>query len=492
MPTIFKLILVSVKQHNNSRNYVSITEKLYQTSPVCVQNMLISAFGYQWKKRRFGGIYQKEYAAAKSREEYSANDWLNYQQKQLQALVTHSYNSVPYYKSSFKAHGVTPEKLKNIEPGALSILPILLKEDLRKFGSTALISLEREGKGSFFSSSGSTGTPVKILYSHAMHQRWFAIFESRIRNWAGVSSFVPRGMIGGRRIIADAKNTPPFYRYNYFEKQVYFSAYHINASNAANYLEGIKKHKVEYMTGYAMSNFFLARFFRENNLEAPALKAVLTSSEKLTDEMRQMFKVVYDCNTFDSWGSVEACGIVSECEQGKLHVSPDAAVIEILDDDLQPVPAGIPGDVYCTGLLNYDQPLIRYKIGDRMVWSDEPCTCGRRMPVIKEIVGRTEDVVIGKDGREMVRFHSVFYGIEKIKKSQVVQEERGQIHVKVVAENALNNHEKELIQQRIASQLGEMEISIEETSDIPLNRNGKFQAVISKVKRQESAPMFMR
>ena len=78
---------------------------------------------------------------------------------------------------------------------------------------------------------------------------------------------------------------------------------------------------------------------------------------------------------------------------------------------MKPVPAGIAGDVYCTGFVNYDQPLIRYKIGDTMIMSDKTCSCGRHMPVVQEVVGRIEDVIVGKDGRQMVRFHSVFNGI---------------------------------------------------------------------------------
>jgi phenylacetate-CoA ligase len=432
-------------------------------------------------------LFPAAYKAAKDRENFTQEQWARFQQEQLQKLVSHAYQHVPYYNAAFKKAGLTINAIQQLDLSRLVTLPVLSKDDLRKFGSTTLLSDGREKNGSFFSSSGSTGTPVKILYSHAMHQRWFGIYEARIRNWAGVSSFIPRGMIGGRKIVSGASNTPPFYRYNYFEKQAYFSAYHINPLNARNYLEGLQKHRVEYMTGYAMSNFFLARFIKENHLTAPELKAVLPSSEKLAPEMRHLFKEVYNCKTFDSWGSVEACGMVSECGHGSLHINPDAGIIEILDKGLNPVEDGVAGDVYCTGLLNFDQPLIRYKIGDSMIRSSEPCACGRNMPVIKEIVGRIEDVVIGKDGREMVRFHSLFYGLEKIRKAQVIQESVERIEIKIEAGSPLSAAEENIIRQRVISQLGEIDMAITRVDFIPLNRNGKFQAVISKVKRMPAS-----
>jgi phenylacetate-CoA ligase len=237
------------------------------------------------------------------------------------------------------------------------------------------------------------------------------------------------------------------------------------------------------MTGYAASNFFLARFLKEQNIEVPALKCVITSSEKLTPEMRDMFAAVYNCKTFDGWGSVEACGLITECEHGRMHISPDAGIIEIMDDNMYPVNPGEEGNVYCTGLLNYDQPLVRYKIGDRIVTTGKKCTCGRNMPVIAEIAGRTEDVIIGRDGREMVRFHSIFNGLHSIIKSQVIQETMDDIVVKVVTERRLAAEETALIQQRIQSQLGDIKVTVAEVPEIPLTGNGKFKAVISRLQR---------
>lgn len=459
----------------------SLITNIYSKSPLIIQNLLISAYGYHWQKRRFGGIFPYEYHWAKEREFFSKAEWKEYQNAEMEQLLQHAYKNVPFYKEKFTNHGLTAADLQNIDIDHLHLLPITLKDEVRKYGKTSLLSLNKDSKGNFFSSSGSTGTPVEIYYSHKMHQKWFALYEARVRNWAGVNKNMWRGMIGGRRIITSSKNIAPFYRYNFFEKQIYFSAYHIGPATITDYAKAFKKYPITYMTGYAMSNFFLAKLFNEKNISIPPLKAIITSSEKLTDEMRTTFSKVYGCKTYDSWSGMEYCGLISECEHGSLHINPDVGIIEVLNDAMQPVKENEIGTIYCTGFLNYDQPLIRYKIGDSIILSNTSCTCGRSMPIVKEIIGRTEDIVYGKDGRRMVRFHGIFVGLNAIKMSQVIQENIETILIKVVVDGLLKSKDKELIIARIKSQLGEINVRIEEVSHIPLSANGKFKAVISTI-----------
>ncbi len=457
---------------------------IYTQSPVWLQNLAISAYGYTWQRRRFGGIFEQELQAFKNRERFNNQQFNQYQTLQLRRLLLHALETVPYYQQLFKASGLHIGDLQKFELQDLFKLPFLEKQTLRTLGTTTLLSQKPEAKGQFYGSSGSTGTPTQILFSQAMHQRWSAGFEARIRNWAGVTRHDPRGMIGGRRVAPDGSTQKPFYRYNVIEKQTYFSAYHISAANAPDYLEGMKKHGVTYMTGYAMSNYFLARFLEESGQEAPQLKAVLSSSEKLSPEMRATFQRVYGCKTYDAWSGVEACGLVSECEHGRLHTSPDIAILEFLDPDTgQAAQSGQLAEVVCTGLLNYDQPLIRYRIGDLMRLSAESCPCGRQMPVIQEIVGRVEDTVIGADGREMVRFHGIFVGIPGIVEGQIVQQEFTMFEVNIVVSKPLTEDELLLIRKRMVSQLGEVEVAIIEVDHIPRGPNGKFKAVVSNIKR---------
>ncbi|MFN4246338.1 MAG: phenylacetate--CoA ligase family protein [Flavipsychrobacter sp.] len=462
---------------------MSLATSIYSKAPVWLQNVFVSLYGLQWKKRRFGGVFASELKQYKEREKYTAAEWEHYTTSQLRVMLLHTFNTVPYYRDKWTAAGITQDQLKLFTLSDINLLPYLSKDDLRKYCKTTLLSDNRESGGSYFESSGTTGTPTSILFSDAMHQRWSAAYEARVRNWAGVDNNMSRGMIGGRRVLPDANARPPYYRYNYFEKQIYFSAYHISPATIQNYADALNKYKPDYMVGYAMSNYFLARFIKERGLQVPQMKAVITSSEKLTPEMREVMEDVYCCKTYDGWSGVEACGLVSECEHRGLHISPDVGLIEILNENGEPAKLGEYGEVVCTGFLNYDQPLIRYKIGDYMRVSDKQCSCGRQMPLVEEITGRIEDAIVGKDGREMVRFHGIFIGIPAIVKGQIVQETLEDIVINVEVERQLTTDECEILTKRIYSQLGELNVQIFEMKEIPCGNNGKFRAVISKVKR---------
>lgn len=464
-------------------------EKLYSKLPLFLQNIGISFFGIYWFNRRYSGVFKKELIAAREREVFSKQDWIDYQTVELRKLLTHSFDNVPYYRERFKSSGLSRADLENFSLAQLPCIPFLEKKTFKLLSDSSLLSEKKEPNCEFFYSSGSTGTPTKTLYSKRMHQKYYAIFEARIHNWAGLNYKTPRGVIGGRRILATSELKGPFYRYNMVEKQTYFSAYHINPETIGNYLEGMKKNKVEYMTGYASANFFLARFIKEKKMDAPRMQAVLTSSEELTTEMREVFKEVYGCETFDSYNGVECCNLISECEHHRLHISPDVGIVEIINSHGQSVEPGQIGEVISTGLLNLNQPLIRYRMGDLVQLAlNQTCACGRQMPIIEKIIGRVEDTVVGADGREMVRFHGIFINIPEILKSQIIQHSILDFNIKLVLKDrVLSDESRELIISRMHSQLGKkIHIQIDFVDDIPPGPNGKFKAVVSMVQRSVS------
>lgn len=461
----------------------NIIDKIYSYSPIWLQNIGISAFGYKWKQRRFGGIFKEQLKLFKERESFTKQDWQDYQTLELRKLLVHAFETVPFYKEKYSKLGFTIDAFRKFELQDLPKLPFLTKQELRQFGTSLLVSSIREPGGSFFSSSGSTGTPVKILYSHAFHQKISAVMEARVRNWAGVTNDMPRGMIGGRRIISDATNRSPFYRYNFFEKQTYFSAYHISKKNVPDYLEGIKKNKVSYMTGYAMSNYLLASMLGEAGAIVPRLDAVITSSEKLTDNMRKVFRQVYGCKVYDSYSGVENCGLISEHPSGDLLISNDVGIIETIDANEEPIDAEGEFEIVCTGLLNYDQPLIRYRIGDcisrKKVAKNKS---GNDLPVVEAISGRVEDVITTSDGKKMVRFHGIFVDLPGVNEAQVIQHNFASYTVKVVGNKNFSQIDRNKIVKRMESQLGEVKIDVIEVDEIERSKSGKLRAVISEIR----------
>ncbi|MDP3352255.1 MAG: hypothetical protein Q8S44_00755 [Flavobacteriaceae bacterium] len=459
-----------------------LINKIVQYSPTFIKSFGINAYGYYWKKRRFGGVFKKELTEVKVREHFTEEQWRLYQTAQLRRLLIHAFQTVIFYQEKYKEAGFSLKDFENFELDQISRLPILEKDDLRRFGTSNLLSTKRE-RGIFLNSSGSTGTPVKIYFSKRFHQQWSALYEARVRNWAGVNYKQSRGMIGGRRIVPLANTKHPFYLRNRAENQTYFSAYHIGPKTINNYLEGMLKYPIDYLVGYATSIYILADLFDQYKLYPPPLKAVLTSSEKLTSNMRVCIEKVFQCKVFDAYSGVEACGLISENNQGELLFSPDSGIMEVIKNGGTPAQIGEIGEVIATGLLNFDQPLIRYRIGDEVIFSASQISKSEmNFPIIQEIEGRIEDVIIGVDGRKMVRFHSLFTDIPYLQMAQIEQFSRTEFVINLKVEQGFSSAQETIIKERLESQLGKSSLKFNFVDEIQRNENGKFKAVISNIK----------
>ena len=463
-----------------------VLDRMYVASPVWLQHLSVSAYGIIWKRRRHGGRFQEAVREFISRENYSPAEWHRYQTEQLRRLLVHAATFVPHYQEGFRARGIAIQDLEQFELDDLSKLPFLEKQTVRQNPDQFMASNVNQRRLHTYDTSGTTGTPLAIKFSSAMHQTWSAAYEVRCRRWAGVNYKMSRAMIGGRIVVPKAQSKPPFWRYNLAERQLYMSAFHISPSNAPHYVEALDRFRPDYLVGYASSHFFLARMICEMGLRTHQPKAVLTSSEKLTPEMRSTIEQAYRCSVFDAYSGVEACSLASECEYHRLHISPDVGIIELIDENGRPVPLGQPGEIVATGLLNFNQPLIRYRTGDWAVLSNDPCPCGRQMPVFQELIGRLEDTVIGPDGREMVRFHGIFVGLPHIREGQVIQETRSQFRLRLVVDPYFSDEDRRIIYRRFEERLGPVDLSFEFVDRIERTEHGKYRAVISRVQRVPS------
>ena len=448
---------------------------IYSRLPVWVQHCAVTGYGAYWHWLRFGPGYRRFVHGYGQRERFSPEEWQSWQQARLTDLLSMAAERVPYYRSAW-----SPAQKAAAKQGRLGELPLLEKEALRANPRAFLREDVRPILRCTFHTSGTTGTPIATIWTTAEIRDSLAVREVRSARWAGVSFSMPRATFSGRMVEPDPDSRGPYHRFNAAERQVYLSAFHLRPDTAIEYAEAIRRHGVRWMTGYAVSYYLLAKMVLEQGLRFPPVQAVITTSEKLTASMREVMEKAYGCRVFEEYSTVENALFASECEHGRLHVSPDVAVVEILRPDGTPCAPGEVGEVVATCLMREYQPLIRYRLGDLAAWASEPCPCGRSMPVLQEVVGRLEDVVVGPDGRQMVRFHGIFVDQPHVREGQIVQVARDRITVKVVPTDGFGPVDREDIVHRVRQRLGpSVQVDVQQVPEIPRTRAGKFKAVVS-------------
>jgi phenylacetate-CoA ligase len=219
------------------------------------------------------------------------------------------------------------------------------------------------------------------------------------------------------------------------------------------------------------------------------------AGETLTDAVRKRIEATFGCAVGNYYGSSEAVGLTFECKHKQLHVNSDWYILEPVDENDQPVPPGqLSHAVLVTNLANRVQPIIRYKMGDRVTISPGNCSCGSPFPVI-QVIGRTDDILSfpTKQGGTVqilpLAIATVAEETPGVYTCQIIQTEPLKINVRLaVRETRKEQIVWETLQARLMAYLAEQgvaNVAVEKASGPPqLNpRSGKFQQVWSEVKQ---------
>jgi len=212
----------------------------------------------------------------------------------------------------------------------------------------------------------------------------------------------------------------------------------------------------------------------------------ITNAELVLDYQRWAIAEAFQCPVRETYGMAEIVAAASECTAGKLHLWPEVGWVEVFES-AQPIASGAPGDLVCTGLLNADMPLIRYRVGDSGVLPvvNEACCCGRTLPTLASIEGRTDDLLYTSDGRRIGRLDPVFKTQLPVREAQIIQEALGKIRVRYVPTADFTHAAARSIVQRLQEGLGTVEVLLARVDEVPRERNGKFRAVLCNLPAEE-------
>ncbi|MBV8759484.1 MAG: phenylacetate--CoA ligase family protein [Deltaproteobacteria bacterium] len=463
----------------------TVADRVYARAPVVLQHAMVSAFGARWHWRRFGPGFQAELAGFAGRMRNTAEQWREYQTAQLRELLTVATTRIPYYQRAWRGLGLDAGAIDRFELADLRSLPLLDKDAARAEPEAFCIDGHPAAGATVCPTSGSTGTPVRVYVTNADFRRGMALREARSCLPAGVSFKLPRATFSGRLVVPDARSTGPFHRFNIVERQVYFSAFHLSPQNAAAYLRPLNRHRIVWGTGYTHAWEQLAGFMLEQGLPPPpSLRAIITTSEKLTPSGRTTIEKAFACRVFQEYGTVEDALFACEHEDGRLRLSPDAGILELRRSDGTIIPADSDeqGETITTAFIRRNQLFIRYRLGDVAAWDQRPDELGLGMPILADVVGRLEDIIVGPDGRRSVRFHGIFTEVAGVREAQVIQEARDRLRILVVPSASYGEATVREITSRIHARLTtDMHVDVERVDAIPRTAAGKLKAVVNRM-----------
>lgn len=422
----------------------------------------------------------------------SRADLMEIQNKKLQILIRHSYETVPYYHRIFSELGLTPDDIQTTQD--LHKLPILTKQIIRDNYSDLFSTAISEKRRRLESTGGSTGTPLQFCMDK---REWSMQRSSSFRAWKsyGLELGDKIFSIGGNS-IAQKKNDMSL---KSLYDRIIVRNYKFNSSDVSDtcqqeHLEAFKKIRPSALRGYGSSLVVFARYLKKIGYQPQGVKVVLTTGEVLMKNYRMELEQVFNAPVYDAYGAGDG-GIVSHecnCHDG-LHITEELCVIEITDKNGRVLPDGEIGYVTSTDLENYVFPFIRYQVGDMSQIKPGECSCGRHSRRFGEIMGRASKLLYNKQGVPLsptmlpiMLFPNMdFNPIEnqreynKIDRFQIRQDSEGDVQILLklkegmelnIVEEILDNYRKHFVGSKV---------SLIFVDDIPTLPSGKEDYCVS-------------
>lgn len=389
-------------------------------------------------------------------------------------MITWCAARVPHYREMFAELGLAAEDITS--PSDLRHLPILDKETVRADPDAFLPDGPRPRLVPQ-STGGTTGTPVRYWATLDAVRANYATYEARCRRWAGVHLGQRLASFHGQPIVPERQRGGPYWRRNPAFHQRYFSVYHLNQDTMKDYIDELARFDPEVIAGYTSAVHRIAvGLIEANQIGRVRPSAVIVSSETLTAAMRRDIESAFGCRVTNAYSLGELVAFVSECDHGELHVSTEYGVVELVDG-----PLGT--EIVATTLINEGMPLLRYRTGDLAVAADGgSSSCGRGLPVVREIIGRVDDAVRTPEGATVgpAPMSLAFQRVPHLRRTQVRQERVDELLVLIEVDREFSAGDEEFMVAELRKRLGPtIGLVVERVEALPRTSGGKERLVVS-------------
>ena len=430
----------------------------------------LNLYKYLWEYRRYNLLSYEEIGKR--------------QKKKLEAILKHAYQHTEYYKTLFDKNGISFADLTD-SYDAISKLPILSKMDIADNTEKMFADNFLRDQLLQDSTGGSTGIPLVFYRDWDCMQKRKAQ-ELFFDKWIGYETGDKVAFfVAARHHPRGAKSIKHKIRNATCDRVLAFDPSKTDKIYMENFLNDIRKFKPEIIKCFPNSLFIFAKFLKEKGINDIKPRAVSCTGETLHDYQKELFQEVFQCPVFEKYGSFEVGVAACECsEHTGMHIFPDGVYFEFVNSEGKHAKPGELAQLIVTDLFNYGFPLIRYKIGDVGVYSNEPCSCGSPLPRISKLFGRDRDILIDQDNnpRPGYLFVEIFNKNHIPGQFQVIQERFDKVLVKAVRLDGYTKGHEDLIITKFKELLGnEVIVDIEYVKNIEREISGKYRYVYSKV-----------
>ena len=400
---------------------------------------------------------------------------------QLAAVAVHHARHTPAFGHRLEDAGLVAEDLASAD--GLARLGLLSRRALQTEHHLAEEKTlpGKHGPLGQVSTSGSTGEPVKVVRTAVNKLHWLA-HTVRYHLWGEPEGFERLAVV--RANLASHGVRPDW--------AAPMALMWATGPMLAIDIEADIDSQIDQLAAFAPASVILYPSNLAALLDRMAVRGVAlpsvsrwrTLGETLTQDLRERITSQTDASVSDCYSSEELGYIAIQCPDDPTlyHQCAETLILELVDDDGLPVPEGEVGRVVATDLHNLATPLVRYDIGDYAV-AGPPCACGRGLPTLRRMMGRTRNMIVKPDGTRHwpLTGYKQFRDIAPITQYQFRQHRVDAIEVRLVTERPLTAAEEQALTDHLHWKLRhpfEIELTYFD-GRLPLGNNGKFEEFLS-------------
>ena len=403
-------------------------------------------------------------------------------------MAIFSYECVPYYRLRFDQAGVDPRAISGVN--AFLHIPVLRKQDVQTASDRLLATGSNRAELRLNHTGGSTGHLLSFY-----QDRHYLVANAADK----LLTYDMCGHKPGMRwaFLWGSDYDAPGGRWEDLRRRIELNCVWINTfgldwSKLASVAKVLSAFRPKFIVGYVSSLILLSQYLSDRGLRLDPI-AIQSSAETLTLAQRRQLESVFHAPVFDRYGCREVGNVAQECEaHDGLHILGETNFVEIIREDGQRAEPGETGRIIVTNLTNSAFPFIRYDTGDLGVAGNPTqCACGRSLPKIIQVKGRSSDVIVSPEGRLLHGefFTHLFYGVKGVRQFQVVQHDRKRIVISIVRSPGFEEDELNKIRD-LVFRCGSPHFSLdfEFPDSIAASSSGKHRFTISLIPHELFPP----